>query len=81
MTQARFALQGRIARQQRRHRRLVAEEKELDVRPPLEGDGGRLEHDWRPVIAAHHVERYADVPFHTLFLSRGGPAPRRRAAQ
>jgi hypothetical protein len=81
MAHARLGLQGWIARQQRRHRRLVAEQEELDVRPSFEGDRGRLEHDWRSVIAAHYIERYADVPFHTLFLSRGGPAPLRRAAQ
>ena len=48
-----------------------------DVRTALKRDRGGLDHDRRAVIAAHHVERYADVLFHSVFCPEGSrPAAR-----
>ena len=70
---ARLALERRIRGQQRRDRLLVAEQNEIDVGPALERDRRRVQHDRGPVVAAHRVERYANVLFHPNFYPEGAP--------
>ncbi len=67
--------------QNRRDRLFVAEQNEVDVGPPLERDRRRVQHDGRPVVAAHRVERYANVLFHPTFYPEGAPSTRWRAGQ
>ena len=63
----------RIRGQQRRDRLFVAEQNEVDVGPALERDRRRVQHDRGPVVAAHRVERYANVLFHPNFYPEGAP--------
>ena len=63
---ARLGRELRVTLENLPDRLLLAVEEELEVRPALERDRRGRDDDARPVVAAHRVQRYANVARHSL---------------
>src|SRR5271154_5332152 len=66
MKNARLGRELGVTLENRADRPLLAVEEKLEVRPALERDRRGGHDDGRPVIAAHRVQRYANIARHSL---------------